>query len=164
MDLHLLNPDATSWFNDNDCFWENCDTEPTGGVPVLPWGDPGALDDDPRLDIDDRDGRGPENINVLDPVPGTYRIGVHAYRTNRAINAVTVRLYCGGSDTSPVATFGPTALRIQPGGADSPDTNDFWRVADVEVLPDGSCSVTPIFTADGRPDLILGQREASTMR
>ena len=43
--------------------------------------------------------------SVEGPQNGTYRVGVHAYRGN---GRVTVRIYCGGSTTTPRQTFGPT--------------------------------------------------------
>lgn len=135
MDLHLLNPVARRWFGrseGNDCYYANCQ----GG---LSWGGPGS-DDDPSLDIDDTDGFGPENINVGEPAPGTYRVGVDAFR-GRA-GALTVRIYCGGSTTEPAETFGP--IRIQD--------SQFWRVADVEITSAGGCNITDL-ASGGRPNL-----------
>jgi len=125
MDTHLLNPDASSWFNGDDCYYANC----VGGNG---WG--------ASLDIDDVDGFGPENINMETPSPGTYRVGVHAFR-GRA-GQVNVRIYCGGSTTEPRATFGPVPMSDE----------DFWRVADVEIRRDGTCRVEGINEVSTRGD------------
>jgi hypothetical protein len=70
VDLHLLHPDAPTWFSERregggggDCYYANC----VGGVS---WDAAGPLDD-PRLDLDDVDGHGPENINVDEPIRGS---------------------------------------------------------------------------------------------
>jgi len=71
VDLHFLHPLASGAFDTTyDCFWFNDNPE---------WGssDP-SVDDDPRLDRDDTDGAGPENINVNALQPGMeYRVAVH---------------------------------------------------------------------------------------
>lgn len=141
MDTHLLRPEGTSWFDDNDCYYANCNE--TSGA-VLEWGAAG-LDDNPRLDIDNTSGRGPENINIDRPYNGTYRVGIHAFRGNAR---VTVRIYCGGSDTMPRRTFGPVSLR----GTGTSFQNDFWRVADVDISG-ASCRITDLSAADGRPNI-----------
>lgn len=134
MDLHLINPEATRWFNSSDCYYANC----IGG---LMWGMPGT-DDDPSLDIDDRDGLGPENTNIEVPYAGTYRVGVHAWSGE---GAVTVRVYCGGSRTDPVAEYGPVRI--------ASSRREFWRVADVAITGAGRCTVTELLRDDGTPDV-----------
>ncbi|MCU0675458.1 MAG: hypothetical protein MUE69_22020 [Myxococcota bacterium] len=139
MDLHLLNPTATSWFNPNDCYYANCRSG-------LMW-EPAGVENDPSLDIDDTDGFGPENINIQSPSPGTYRVGVHAFSGDAG---VTVRIYCGGSRTDARATFGPTRLDDRSGGMN----RDFWRVADIQIDGVGRCTVTELLNDAGRPDII----------
>jgi K319-like protein len=141
MDTHLLNPTGTRWFTDNDCYYSNCNVS---NGHNLEWGAAGD-DDNPRLDIDDIDGFGPENINITTPVPGTYRVAIHNF-SGDGPNQVTVQIYCGGSTTVPRATFGPVALR----GRGSNTQNDFWRVADVAVSATG-CTITDLTRADGAP-------------
>ena len=139
MDLHLLNPMATAWATrggPNDCHFRNC--VPSRGTPPPDWGGPGA-DDDPRLDIDDTDGFGPENINIDEPVDGTYRIGVHGWAGQ---GDVTVRIYCGGSTSEPRLTLGPVRLRER----------ELWRVADVD-LRGIACTVTPLVDGRGAPQV-----------
>lgn len=142
MDLHLMNPTGTRWATDDVCYYANCN------VSVgrhLEWGAPGR-DDNPRLDIDNTNGRGPENINIARPVPGTYRVAVHAYatRSRNTTHRVTVRIYCGGSTTEPVRTFGPVPLRTPSYAAE----NDFWRVADVTVTPT-DCTIIDLSRPSG---------------
>ncbi len=128
VDLHLLHQDATGWFSDLDCYYLNC----PGG---LEWDGP-AGSDDPRLDLDDVEGFGPENINVDVPPPGaTYRVGVHYYSDDGSGPAeVFVNVYCGELSLEPAARFGPVSL---------PSTDAFWRVADLE-WEGTDCTVTPI--------------------
>ena len=122
VDLHLLHPNATVWGDNLDCHWAN-------GFPN--WDGPDQTDD-PRLDIDDVEGRGPENINILNPVHGEpYRVGVHYFfEDGFGASQVEVRIFCGGNLA---ASFGPVRM-----GQD-----DLWRVADVTFDADG-CSVVPI--------------------
>jgi len=149
MDTHLLQPSGTSWFNNDDCYYANCNS--SSGA-VLEWGMPGP-DDNPRLDLDDVDGFGPENINVDRPFTGTYRVGIHAFRGEGLRNAVTVRIYCGGSSTTPRQTFGPVVLR---GSSGSSMSNEFWRVADIEILSAGRCRITSLLNPDGTPNIATG--------
>ncbi len=141
MDTHLLNPTATRWFNGDDCYYGNCGRG-------LAWEPPGT-ENDPFLDIDDRNGFGPENINIEEATPGTYRVGVHAFSGNAG---VTVRIYCGGSRVDPVLELGPTRL----------SSNQFWRVADVSIVSAFDCSITPLVNAAGAPD--VNTRESANMR
>lgn len=126
MDTHLLHPDARSWNGSLDCYYSNCQ----GGS--LPWSAPGRADD-PSLDIDDVNGFGPENINIMSPASGTYRVGVHSFQGDAR---VTVRIYCGGSATEPRRTFGPVLLSR---------TDLLWRVADVTITG-STCVIDEIGT------------------
>lgn len=145
MDLHLMNPDGSEWTSSHDCYYGNCNTFGSG-APILDWYGPDDIDD-PRLDIDDTNGFGPENINITRPEPGTYRVGVHNFR-GLGPNGVTVRIYCGGSTTTPRRTFGPVNLR---GGGVSSSRNDFWRVADVTITSSGNCTIRDLSRAEGNP-------------
>ena len=85
LDLHFAHPTAAEpdldcdgtpdpWFsNPWDAFWFNASPN---------WGSASSSSDDPGLDLDDTDGAGPENLNLLqlegdvaDPVG--YPVGVH---------------------------------------------------------------------------------------
>ncbi len=91
VDLHFLHPLAEGRFFDEryDCYWL---------TPRLDWG-PAGLDGDPSLDRDDRDGGGPENLNVKNPEHGaSYRVGVHYFNDWGYGNAfATVRVYVHGA-------------------------------------------------------------------
>lgn len=147
VDLHLLHASRGRWASSpDDCFYANC---VRGG---LEWDAPGP-EDNPRLDIDDVEGFGPENINVDRAGSSSYRIGVHFYAGDgRSEAEVYVLVYCGTS--TPVHRFGPVTLRARG----SPSENDFWIVADVVMQPSG-CTVQPIQRA-GR-EWIVTQAEAT---
>ncbi len=131
MDAHLLHPRATRWFGDDDCHHANC----IGGHVFFA---PGPDEDDPRLDVDDADGFGPENLLIARPASGTYRVGVDAFGGS---GRVTARIYCGGDATTPRRTLGPVLLR----------EGDFWRVADV-AIESVRCDVVEL-TRGARPDV-----------
>jgi uncharacterized protein YfaP (DUF2135 family) len=94
-----------------------------------------------RLDVDDRDGQGPETITVLGVLPGTYHYFVHDY-TNRnrpdgtalAASGGEVKVYHRGQ------TYRFRAGHARPG--------NLWNVCDIEVTPDGAV-VRKIDTYEG---------------
>jgi hypothetical protein len=60
------------------------------------WGAPGTADD-PRLDLDDRSGLGPENISIPSPADGTYDVRVHYFDDHGDdVVTATVRVYLAG--------------------------------------------------------------------
>lgn len=132
LDLHLLSPQASYFFDDKeDCYHGTCQLVHGGN---LDWGAAGDHDN-PRLDIDNRE-RGPENINIDAPARGRYRIGVHVWIIARKLEveagSVRVRIYCRGelayeSDESPALFY-----------------RDLWRAADITIEGDGSCRVDPL--------------------
>jgi uncharacterized protein YfaP (DUF2135 family) len=83
----------------------------------------------PRLDIDDINGSGPENINIDAPRPGTYRIYVHDFRGSLPTRE-TIRIYLNGTN---VAEYRRTLNR----------TNDVWTVADITWYENNTGIVTP---------------------
>jgi hypothetical protein len=159
IDLHLLNVTATpsdGWFWTNDCYFANRSPD---------WGPVGAAAN-PTLDIDDRDGYGPENITIdTMPASGTYHVGVHSYCQSSAggsgpVNA-TVRIYCMG------------ALVREITGIGFSETDDFMTVASVDwpsctvrVLnraSNGSSVVHPSFTGTPHcPILCSGDGDCPT--
>ena len=88
MDLHLVQGGWSLFDVPEDCYY--CNTNPD-------WGVENEDDDDPRLDIDDRAGYGPENINILAPFDGTYDVRVHYWQQNgdEAV-AATVHVWVDG--------------------------------------------------------------------
>jgi hypothetical protein len=150
VDLHLLQGVGDpNWRTDSDCYFGNCT-----GARGLRWG-AATLDDDPRLDIDDVTGHGPENVNIVRPSARYYRIGVHYYREDGGPQAASVTVYCDGP--TPVARLGPVTLV----GRETFEEGDFWIAADVLPLPGGGCRVLPI-TRGGAP-WIVRHREALTV-
>jgi hypothetical protein len=117
MDLHLLNGDGELYINPDDCNW--CNQSPS-------WGESGG-DDDPSLDIDDRSGYGPENINIDDPVDDTYTVVVHYYEDlgdDAVVATVSIWLYGELYDT-----YYETLYR-----------NEVWWVGDI-LWPDALINV-----------------------
>ena len=74
LDLHLIR-NGSRFESEGDCYYGNCIAE----LESLDWGTGGFLDDNPRLDLDDIDGVGPENINIVEPDQGSYTVMIHDY-------------------------------------------------------------------------------------
>lgn len=115
VDSHLLAPGGVLFDCVTDCFFGN---------PSPDWGVIGDWIDDPFLDVDDVDGYGPENINISEPLAGTYKFVVHYYADSHnggaQSSATTVELY---SYNTLIGTFGPTTLQ---------STGHTWDVFTVE--------------------------------
>lgn len=101
LDLHLIREGSAFCSCDGDCHYRDCGRSPT-------WF-PGRDGANPKLDIDDSEGFGPENINIDGEGPlrvvqdGRYRIAVHYYATNAGasmwpttVSNATVRVYIYG--------------------------------------------------------------------
>lgn len=122
VDLHLLGPQGGNYFSTmdprSDCYYSH---------KRAAWGDP-TQDDDATLDIDDVNGRGPENINIIAPKNGTYTLGVHYY-CNHSITTpttATVRIFCNGVLRRELQRAFTTAKQ-------------FWDVATIDW---DSCAIT----------------------
>jgi hypothetical protein len=101
LDLHLIRGGGTFCDCATDCHYRDCGREPSWFAAT-----PGA---NPRLDIDDRSGFGPENINIDGDgaerlvADGEYTILVHYYSSNDGVSSwptnvstATVRVYVFG--------------------------------------------------------------------
>lgn len=150
MDLHFLHPYASGpdldndgipdgWFDlSYDCFWYTCSSSP------LEWGSLNPnISDNPRLDRDDTDGAGPENINLDVPEDGKcYKVGVH-YWDDHGFGASypQVKCYCWGKEAfkKDLFTEGIPMFKC-----------DMWEVATI-CWPD--CKITAIQGPQGGPKI-----------
>ncbi len=104
-------------------------------------GDPqyeSAIDDNPALDIDDVEGFGPENINIVSPSAGNYKITVY-YFNDQGIGSsdAWIKLYINGIN-KPEWNFGPFTLQ---------KSKQAWDVAIIQWPEKGSgdsVKVTPL--------------------
>ncbi len=88
VDLHLVQEGATLFDCDEDCFYANQHPD---------WGLVGDQDDNPRLDLDDVVGFGPENTNIARPADGIYELYVQVYAPNDdPATTATVEVWVGG--------------------------------------------------------------------
>lgn len=124
------------WFDQfYDCYYYNKDAN---------WGDFNpVVNDDARLDRDDTDGAGPENLNLGIPEDGvTYSVGVH-YNSDYGFGAAfaSVRIYIFGQLE---AQF--TAVELVQG--------DFWEVATITWSLPAVDTVSAIPGPDGGPSIV----------
>lgn len=131
IDLHVGQGASPDWCSTQDCYYGNCTYSPPNWDGVS-----GFTDGDPKLDIDDLNGYGPENINIESPVTGTYVIGVHAFSGNGSPSGftptdITVKVFLGG------------ALADEYYGHLQND-DDYWTVARVDVAASGAATVSAI--------------------
>ena len=113
LDLHYLDPEGTWGERPYDIFWKN---------KTADWGRSNFKQDDPSLDIDDTDGRGPENINHNNPENGkTYSVGVYYKDPNGfGPSYATVRIYVDGQ------------LKREFADKKLEEVFDFWKVGLIE--------------------------------
>ncbi|MSP90745.1 MAG: choice-of-anchor D domain-containing protein [Myxococcales bacterium] len=149
VDLHLAHPNAIKaagqpdfdkngepdpWFAPcDDAYWFN----------KLPkWGDLSDPEDDPRLDLDDYDGWGPENLNIKAPEPGlAYFVGVYYASDNQyGLSTPRVRVYLDHKSVADLDKTGP-AMK----------TGDLWCVARISWNPN---KITPCKGADAKGNLV----------
>ena len=93
LDLHLIK-EGSRFESEGDCYYANC----VGDFSSLDWGQGGLLDDNPRLDLDDIDGIGPENINIKEPSQGTYTVMIHDYPGSEYLdgNTALIKIHLAG--------------------------------------------------------------------
>lgn len=149
-DLHLVYADQADLVcaDTSDCFWRDCKLDcgtaqnPTC-VPLLWFAGAPFAGPNPRLDIDNTHGYGPENINIDDPVAGRYRVYVHYYGLVDPTDAPTlntVRIYIDGQLQ---AEYRRTLAR-----------NDLWRIAEIQWNPDNSFQIVTAQSDD--PGVVVG--------
>ncbi len=132
-DLHLTFASVKDVVCDDlyDCHWRNCEPDDGSDRPIWFNTDPAGVGPNPSLDIDDTNGLGPENINIDEPEPGTYRIYVHYYPSWESNpTRETVRIFLNGIQR---AEYRRTLT----------ETTQIWAVADIVWMPDGTAYVTP---------------------
>lgn len=124
LDIHLLHPNGRIW-NDGvwDCHYAN---------PRPDWGQQNVRGDDPRLDVDDTDGEGPEHITIdtvepADQLRGAYRLSVNYFRAEGTQGPF-------GRSEAVIRIFGDGAL-LRELRRDLIDTGDRWLVADIYTDP-----------------------------
>lgn len=132
LDLHLADGEAAFFDVPGDVSW--CNRNPD-------WGGAGD-EDDPRLDVDDDDGFGPENINLASPADGTYVVRVHHFDDGD-----------DGSVTANVQVF--TYGTLAWSGSKVLARNDVWEVGQVN-WPDGTFGLSDLAPWDA-----LGLRECA---
>ncbi len=146
LDLHLVDANIKDHiYSTADCHWNNCrpTCSPDDGCTPVHWftAEPVFQSSNPRLDIDDTEGLGPENINIDRPAAAVYRIYVHYYGLldpTDVPTVATVRIYLDGV---PRAELRRTLGR-----------NDLWRVAEIEWMSDATSVVRPA-TSDAQGEV-----------
>ncbi|MFB6262856.1 MAG: choice-of-anchor D domain-containing protein, partial [Bradymonadaceae bacterium] len=88
IDVHMVKMGPGNWFQaPYDVYYKNPNNGGGGGDGI--WNP-----ENPSLDIDDRDGAGPENIQMDDPQQCQwYAVGVHYYQQLFGTAYVTIRIY-----------------------------------------------------------------------
>ncbi len=138
IDLHLVKPGGQPG-GDDDCGFFNESPD---------WGVIGNSDDNPSLDVDDTDGRGPEHITMNTAVPGRYLLYVHYYN-DHGVTAHTYSRLAVSVNNAPIRYFGPQELI---NNVSDPDHGDFWQVCYIDY-PSGT--ITPINQVETRSFLRL---------
>ncbi len=149
MDLHLAHPDALDQPGQADLDKDGS-PEPWNAtcydcfvLNTLPqWGDLSDYDDDATLDRDDKDGWGPENINLFLPEPAVqYFVGVYYWSANGfGKSTPTVRIYLDGQSSPFVVKTGPLMAQ-----------GELWCAGRVSWKPS---AVIPCKNADAQGNLL----------
>ncbi len=148
---YILHPMATTWFDETySCGGPRCFDNP------IDWDIPMDFSDDP-LWVGFI--YGPQRIFLDVPTPGVrYALGVETADIGGdappPVDAL-VRIFCDGVEKE---TYGPVLLQ---GNYINGDTNDFWKVAEVEFDMSGDCVVTPFGNGT---DVIVPIRDAAMQR
>ena len=98
---------------------------------------------DVGLDIDDRNGYGPEHITALKLLPGYYVASVNSYSLHDDLSATMyLAIHIGDS------IFGPYTTTLSAEDTEGTDPAAWFRVADIRVNDDGTVDILP-------PDMTL---------
>jgi hypothetical protein len=125
LDLHFMRSTGPVFNHASDCYFSN-------RFPTW-WGGDSADPRNPRLDVDDQGGFGPENVNVREPEPGPYRVAVHYWNSKTEGDPAalaTLRVYVHGQ------------LAMEQNHFFSQD-QEMWTVADIDWPSDPEAQVTP---------------------
>lgn len=150
VDLHLAKMGPGAWFESPyDVFFRNPNNGPGSDNNGI-WNP-----ESPSLDIDDRDGAGPENIQMDDPANCEwYSVGVHYFSQRFGTAYATIRIYIDGNPSPAYEALNKPLTR---GG-------QFWDVARIhwpsgqifeydnllDVQPEGQApDVTPGMQSSG---------------
>lgn len=148
VDLHLVKMGPGRWFETPyDVYFRNPNNAAGAGANGI-W-----APESPSLDIDDRDGGGPENINMDDPANCEwYAVGVHYYRQLFGTAYATVRVYINANlvyeaINKPLASGGQfwDVARIHWDTGQVYDYNNVFDAAPASMSPD----VIPAMEASG---------------
>ncbi len=128
VDLHLLREvnGGYQFTSENDCYYGNC--KAAGGFGNRPvWdsaNDPGQ-GGNPKLDVDDTQGFGPENSNIDEPLAGKYKAAVHYFSDHgEGGSAATLRVYVYGNLVAEYTKF--------------LSSDDCWDVGNIVWTPGGA--------------------------
>lgn len=88
------------------------------------------------LDVDNRNGYGPETITLKDPVPGKYQIWVHAYQDPKTEGTLEI-----GQSNADVRIYQAGSKKGQHILVDKTAALPAWNVGLIEVAPDRSVNV-----------------------
>lgn len=115
VDAHYLHSSGR-WNSNSDVYYRNKNPNWTTPKPA-PWVNPGTSDD-PKLNRDDTNGSGPEDITHDNLEAAVYSVGVHYYTDNGfGPSYATIRIFIGG-----IKVFEALDQQL-------PKKNAFWHVA-----------------------------------
>lgn len=96
LDLHLVRGGGTEFTHEDDCYFSNREPQQTADYPD--WS--AVPEENPVLDVDDSEGYGPENMNIVAPAAGSqWNVLVHYWNQQTdgdARTTATVRVFVYG--------------------------------------------------------------------
>ena len=149
--------DPDPWFDTTfDCFW---------WVPTPHWGVQSTDQQSPKLDLDDTDGAGPENVSLPAPEgtlsdPHTYALGVHYWNDKGFGHSwAIVRVYvCGNL----AAEYNQPHPDQPAGGGIEMKALDMWYVGKINWPNQGIGGTGPVMTTCYQSgDACIGKKDPS---